>query len=514
MARVPLYHPHRAPRRLPRTLKGRQGFAQGNGIASVQATGPRFSRGIIDLFLMGLLFLLSFNLNVDKVDATPFHPDESRWLNRSFYIEDLLDPFGATWQDYYLTRGQPPLGSYMMGIGQLVQDRPLHPNIAWDFFFDRERGWNETAGAMPSAEDLRAGRTTSGFVGALVVAAVYLLGRVLTNRVGGLAAGFFLAYHPLHIHIGSQALSDQLLNLLLTLTFLTAFRFAMRPTWGWAIALGVLFGLGGAAKLSPLLLSLPTAGLGLYFLVGRGLLDGARNRAGLNRRALKLIVQPAIAFVAFVVAYPYLWVAPLQHTYNLFKFRVDEMEAQGMVNDRNRVENSWIALDRIGNRIGEQWQTSAGPVSALNDRYGLTLNPFGFDPMLAMIGLVLFGVLVFRKGIRSPHAFVLLLVLAESGAIVLGLRSDLYRYQLPLVLVEAICISVLAGVIWRALVPFNAFAWLRGYGVLPADAGKLGADDPLPTAVAGEGGNRKRASRVRPAALPRPEAVQSPGLTS
>ncbi len=467
---------------------------------------------MVDVVLAALMFTLSFNLNVDKVDVTPFHPDESRWLNRSFYIEELLDPFGETWQDYYLTRGQPPLGSYMMGIGQLVQDRPLRPNIAWDFFFDRERGWNETAGAMPSAEDLRAGRRTSGFVGALVVAAVYLLGRLLTNRIGGLAGAFFLAYHPLHIHIGSQALSDQLLNLLLTLTFLAAFRFAGRPTWGWAIALGVLFGLGGAAKLSPLLLSLPAAVLGLYFLVASSVLERARRRTGLKRIGLKLMVQPAIAFVAFVVAYPYLWVAPLQHTYNLFKFRVDEMEAQGLVNDRNRVENSWIALDRIGNRIGEQWQTSAGPVSALNERYDLTLDPFGLDPMLAMIGLVLFGVLVLRHGIRSSHTFVLLLVLAESCAIVLGLRSDLYRYQLPLVLVETICISVLAGVAWRALATFDAFKWLRGYVVLPSEAGKVGADplhEPIEPPV-----TRKRMARARSAVPPRQEGVQSPSWTS
>lgn len=510
MSRIRSRYPHKAPSRSRRILLGRDGQP---GTPHGQAIGPRFSRGIVDLVLMALLFLLSLSLNGDKVDVTPFHPDESRWLHRSFYVEELLDPFGETWQDYYLTRGQPPLGSYMMGIGQLVQDRPLRPNLAWDFFFDRERGWNETAGAMPSLDDLRAGRRTSGFVGALVVAAVYLLGRLLTNRIGGLAGGFFLAYHPLHIHIGSQALSDQLLNLLLTLTFLAAFFFAKRPTWGWAIALGVLFGLGGAAKLSPLLLSLPAAALGLYFLVTSGVLKRARKRSGLDRRALKLMVQPAIAFAAFVVAYPYLWVAPLQHTYNLFKFRVDEMEAQGMVNDRNRVENSWIALDRIGNRIGEQWQTSAGPVAALNERYGLTLDPFGLDPMLAMIGLILLGVLTFRHGIRSSHTFVLLLVLAESGAIVLGLRSDLYRYQLPLVLVETICISVLAGVIWRALVPLDAFTWLRGYVVLPADAGKLSAEHPLldPTVPAD---TRKRASRARTEVLPRGEHVRSPSLTS
>lgn len=507
MPRTSLSHPHKAPRRARRVLHGRAQAEHRHGFAS------RLSQAFIDILLAGMLFVISFNLNTDKVDVTPFHPDESRWLNRSYYIEEVLDPFGETWQDYYLTRGQPPLGSYMMGIGQLVQDRTLRPNIAWDFFFDLEKGWNETAGAMPSAEDLRSGRRTSAFVGALVVAAVYFLGRLLTNRIGGLAGAFFLAYHPLHIHIGSQALSDQLLNLLLTLTFLTAFRFAQRPTWGWAITLGILFGLGGAAKLSPLLLSIPAAGLGLFFLMSGNLLDRAHRGARLNRRALKLMLQPIIAFVTFVVVYPYLWVAPLRHTYNLFRFRVEEMEAQGLVNDRNRVENSWIALERIGNRIGEQWQTSAGPVSALNKRFDLTLNPFGLDLMLALIGLMVFSLLVFRHGIRSSHAFVLLLLLAETAAIVLGLRSDLYRYQLPLVLVETICISVLAGAIWRSLASFNAFRWLRQYFILPPDAGKVGADPLLhgPSMPQPPG---KRAPRVRSDAPLPQEGMQSPSWSS
>jgi hypothetical protein len=474
--------------------------------------GGRLSQAVIDILLASILFAISFNLNTDKLDVTPFHPDESRWLNRSYYVREVLDPFGETWQDYYLTRGQPPLGSYMMGIGQLVQDRPLHPNLAWDFFFDRVRGWNETAGAMPSKEDLRSGRQTSAFVGALVVAAAYFLGRQLTNRAGGLAGALFLAYHPLHIHIGSQALSDQLLNLLLALTFLTAYKFAKRPAWGWAITLGVLFGLGGAAKLSPLLLSLPAAGLGFYFLIVHWVLNRSRSGAEPDRRAFKLLLQPAIAFVTFVVVYPYLWVAPLKHTYNLFKFRVDEMEAQGLVNDRNRVENSWIALERIGNRIGEQWQTGAGPVSALNERFDLTLNPFGLDLMLSMMGLVLFAVLVLRHGIRSSHAFVLLLLLAESGAIVLGLRSDLYRYQLPLVLVEAICMSVLVGVIWRSLASFGFFRWIREYVILPSGAGQVGAD-PLHGPVLPPT-PRKRAARVRSDAPLRQDGVHSPGWTS
>jgi hypothetical protein len=256
------------------------------------------------------------------------------------------------------------------------------------------------------------------------------------------------------------------------------------------------------------LLSLPAAGLGIYFLIARRALDKSRDRARLDRQSLKLLLQPLIAFATFVVVYPYLWVSPIRHTYNLFKFRVDEMEAQGSLNDSNRVDNSWIALDRIGNRIGEQWQTSAGPISALNERFDLTLNPFGLDPMLALMGMVVLTILVLRHGIRSSHALVMLLVLAESGAIVLGLRSDLYRYQLPLVLVETICISALVGVIWRSLASFDSFRWVREYVILPPDAGWVGADPIDGPAVPNS--PRSRARRTRSSAALRQDGVQSP----
>ena len=54
-----------------------------------------------------------------------FNPDESRWLSRAHYVAALADPFGPTWGDQYMTRGQPPLGSYAMGIGLLAQGRDL-----------------------------------------------------------------------------------------------------------------------------------------------------------------------------------------------------------------------------------------------------------------------------------------------------------------------------------------------------------------------------------------------------
>ena len=44
-----------------------------------------------------LVFVVAFVHYESDVDVTAFHPDESRWLNRAHYLEDLLDPFGPTW---------------------------------------------------------------------------------------------------------------------------------------------------------------------------------------------------------------------------------------------------------------------------------------------------------------------------------------------------------------------------------------------------------------------------------
>ncbi len=213
------------------------------------------------------VFLLALVQNLGAVEHSPFHPDETRWLNRAHYVSDLTDPFGPTWAEGYLTRGQPPLGSYLMGAGLLVQGRDLDTNGVWDFRHDA--AWNRARGNMASSADLTAGRRANAMVGALAVAVVYLAGARLTNRVGGVAGGLLLGSHPLMIMLASQALSDALLVLLLAVALLAGCRLGERPGWGSALVLGAALGLGGATKLSPLLLSLPLAGLGFVMLRSR-----------------------------------------------------------------------------------------------------------------------------------------------------------------------------------------------------------------------------------------------------
>jgi len=413
----------------------------------------------VDVVVPLLLFLFAAAQTLGAVDDTSFHPDESRWLNRAHFVRDLADPFGPTWEDYYTTRGQPPMGSYLMGAGLLLQGQDLDTNKIWDFAYDSD--WNAFNGAMPTDEDLAAGRRTNAIVGALVVVVVYFIASRLSNRVGGLIAGIFLSLHPLHIHLGSQALSDQLLALLLALAFLCAFRFGRSPTWGAAVLLGVLLGLGGATKLSPLLLSVPLAGYGAV-LLGH---EVWRHRRSFShspgaKSAIMLIVQPVIAFAAFVLASPYLWQDPIRRTYYLYEFRRVEMVGQSNTWPSVAVANPAAALSRIGKRLNEDYSTTEHVQSWFGALMGIDTEVVGFDLLLAAIGGLLLVRIVFKRGLWSPHAITAGLMLSELAAVVLGMGSDFYRYYLPVVLIMVILVGVFAGELWKAM---GSLARSRGH---------------------------------------------------
>src|SRR5688572_11927064 len=216
-----------------------------------------------------------------------------------------------------------------MGLGLLAQGRPLEPNRIWHFGYGDL--WNVLHGNMPAQADLTAGRRANVVVGAFAVGIVYLLGRRLTTRLGGVVGAVTLACHPLMIRLSSQALADTFLVLVLALTALAACWLADCPTWLRALLLGTLLGLGGLVKLSPLLLALPLAILGVLLLLRphlpwprlRGTPDPAAMRLG-----ERLLLLPVVAFTAFVAGYPYLWPDPMGRTYHLFAFRTREMAHQ------------------------------------------------------------------------------------------------------------------------------------------------------------------------------------------
>lgn len=419
-------------------------------------------RGIRDWVIALVLFALALWQYLAHVPTTDFHRDEARWIHRARFIEQALNPLSAYWMDQDLTQGQPPMGSYVTGLGLLLQGRDVETNELWSFHFSE--AWNIRHGRMPAPEDHVAARQTNAVIGALIVVGVYFIAKQLTNRVGGVLGALLLIPHPLAIYLSSLAGSDALLGLFVVLSTLAAIALARYPNWWWAVLLGVLLGLGGSTKLSPMLIALPLAALGVVLIIGATRLRGPEaNRV--TAIGWRLVPLPAVAFATFVFVYPYLWPDPIGRTVTLFAYRSQEMESQSRIWANLAVPNSAAALGRIGYWLGDVDSTSTEIMSMIADWLGATWRPGGIDLLFALAGGLILAYLVIKHGLASPWALAAVVMGAQVGAVVVGMRADFQRYLIPVLIVAAVCGGVLAGQIWDGV-----RAWATARRDLPDDA--------------------------------------------
>ncbi|MFL5758352.1 MAG: phospholipid carrier-dependent glycosyltransferase [Thermomicrobiales bacterium] len=419
------------------------------------------------LVLCIVVFGVSLWQTGDELHTTRFHPDESRWINRAHYINDLTDPTGDAWADRYLTRGQPPMGSYMIGLGLLLQGRDVTTNGPWNFQYGDEYNvnWNSITGNMPSRADLEAARRFNAVLGALTCVFIFLIVTRLTNWVGGLAGGFFMAINPLQITLSSQALADASLVFIIGLTALAAMALAERPSWPRAFLLGVLLGFGASAKLSPLLLAVGLGGIGLLLLFNRWIrqlpylgkawaLVARGDDAVIHRLAWMLLALPAITYTTFVLSYPYLWPDPVARTKYLFDFRQYEMANQARLWNDRAVDSRIDAMRRVWAAF-ENHYTSSGRVVNLTGRIiGAGWGQVGIDGIFELAGIILFIGLALRHGIISRHFMALAVLGGQTALIIAGMRVDFNRYYLPILLFLAVSVGILAGEVWSLLPHF------------------------------------------------------------
>jgi hypothetical protein len=303
---------------------------------------------------------------------------------------------------------------------------------------------------MPAPEDHVAARQTNAVIGALTVVGVFFIGQQLVNWVAGVVGALLLIPHPLANYLSSLAGSDALLGLLMVWAALAAIALAKRPSWWLAVLLGVLLGLGGATKLSPLLIAVPLAAFGAVLIAGATRLSGleAKRVAAVGWR---LVPQPAIAFATFVFVYPYLWPNPIERTITLFAFRTREMESQGRIWSELDVPNSAAALARIGYWLGDFESTSTEVATAVAGWLGVSWRPGGIDPLFAILGILVLAYLVIHRGLASPQALAGAILGAQVAAVVIGMRADFHRYLLPVLIVVMICTGLAAGQAWQAV---------------------------------------------------------------
>lgn len=398
-----------------------------------------------DVVALLVIAVVAFGLGVARQPWAGFNPDESRWISRAHYLRDLADPFGPTWQDGYMMRGQPPLGSVMTGLGLVLQGRDLETNGPWDFSIPGAEGWqhNIDVGNFPSPDDLAAARRTNAALVALTAVVLALTGYRLAGRVAGVAAGGLVAVHPFTAYLGSIATADALLGLLVALAALAAIALADRPTWPRAITLGVLLGLGGGVKLSPLFVAVPLAALGGLLLAARRRRDRRWPRPSDDVLAWGLLATPLVAVAVFVATNPYLWPDPVGRTANLFAFRTAEMAAQSHDWPVMAVPTRAEALHRVGVNFGERFSILGG----LTRLAGLPdgARPPELELLAALAGLLCFAALALVGGPRGAAGLALVVLGGQTAVTLLGMRSEFDRYHVPMLLLGAVAVGLLAA---------------------------------------------------------------------
>ncbi len=419
---------------------------------------PTARRRIALAIVSVLIFLCSMWDISSELRSSPFHPDESRWINRAYYLREVLDPLGSTWADRYLIRGQPPMGSYVTGLSLLAQGRDLDTNRAWDFQFGFESNvtWNVTRNAMPAEADLIAARRGSMVLGSLTAVMLFLIVAELTNIAGGIAASVVLFVNPLNQYLSTLGTSDAAFTFFVSLSALAAIWLAKRPTWWRASLLAVAMALGASTKLSPLGLAAGFAVYGLVLLLDPWL--QSRQRLGRvwgwisraprgTERPLgwMLGVQPAVVGALFILSYPYLWSAPIERTRFLFAFRRQEMDNQAGFWPQAAITSREEALRRTWENLNDRYSSSERIFRELGDLFGADWSGVRIDLYLAVPGLLLLIYLAWVNGLASPHALGAAAVFGQSALILYALGVDFNRYYLPLLFATSLGVGVLIG---------------------------------------------------------------------
>jgi hypothetical protein len=421
----------------------------------------------IDLIVLVVLVGVTLWRLLPAIDTTTFHRDEARWIGNSAILREWRNPFGIRWQDegyenLYGTgdesnrrSNQAPLAMYVIGLGLVAQGEGMSTIGYW--IMTQDTDWNTEMGNMPSAGELTAGRRTSVALAVLTVIALYVLGIMLTNRVGGVVAALLYGLHPLVQVTSTRAWSDPLLVLCIIGAALAAVWLVARPTWLRAGVLGVVLGLGAAAKLSPLPLAVALGGAGLCLWIGGAYVPAVIHQR-LRQLGLRLVAVPIVAVLTFVAIYPYLWRNPVTHLYRIYAYRARSFDEQSVNSPDAAVQNRGDAFRRIGYELGDRFSTSGLIVEQLEEWLGrdLPASLAYLDLVVAALGLLMLVAIVVRLGLMSPAAAVSAVVGGQALLILLTMEVEYARYMLPVVLLVAVLVGVTAGLVW---------SWVRTTGM-------------------------------------------------
>jgi hypothetical protein len=416
---------------------------------NVQVARPdrRLLSEALPLLLVLLAAGLVFSSSMPRV---PFFGDESRYIYNTRYFDYLVlerDLTRSEWGDNYWTHNHPKLTLYLLGAwlraaGYHQENSPLPYDWA------KRPDANRAEGRVADRPLLLTARSLMVALAVATLGLLYLLGRLLAGRIGGLVAASLALASPLIRQMLVRLHSDVPLVLFVLLALLVALlgvRQSRRGELrlGWALALGFTLGLALSSKL--------TAALSLFAVGLWGVLVSvlaAYRQAGPLAARLATAWQVGrgwalallVAVGLFVLSDPHLYENPILHTWHLLEHRRTEMDIQQRYQAKVALH---APLERLafvfrGSLYRETWSGS----------HGVPL-----ETVLAAIGFASLAALTWRRvrqsGPPPAEGLLLLTTLVYFVGLSGGLLIAWARYLLPSLLLgmllSGVGLAVLLG---------------------------------------------------------------------
>ena len=280
---------------------------------------------------IGLLLLVLTTVGLQLASRTQgFTRDEGYYFtaaeNQVAYYEEALaalrrghpkEALSPRFIDRYFgyNSEHPPLMKTLFGLSWRLLHRcscPTESGLHPLPYAQRHR----TLGLLKQGDAMR---LPTQLLAGLLVAAVYLFGARCWGRVAGLGAAGLTILLPRHVFHAQLACFDAPVAAMIFLITWAYLRAQQSGTRRWAVAAGVLLGLGLATKHNTFFLPLVLLGHSLWVrrwrLRGLGSLPGLGAKVGAVVRYVAApwaVAMAVLGPLVYFALWPYLWVAPVQ----------------------------------------------------------------------------------------------------------------------------------------------------------------------------------------------------------
>ena len=159
-----------------------------------------------------MIAMLSTFVLFAKIDKTKFHPDESGWISSGYYYTDLLLRFDFDWQKWQAPElgawgyANPHLGKWLLGIP--LKFRSNAGEFSHRYDFSKSLQSNVDRGNIPPHDILKASRTGSAIIGAILCVIVFLVGWKCFNVWAGLISAVLVLANNMFTLMATRAMPD------------------------------------------------------------------------------------------------------------------------------------------------------------------------------------------------------------------------------------------------------------------------------------------------------------------